>query len=83
MHFKELFMLDGRSANFSKNDAMRRNTVTQLLSDWGLLEVLYPQLINDKVSVRQMKILPFKEKPNWTLVSKYSIGNQNPQPFSG
>ena len=75
VHFKELFMLDGKYSNFSENDRDRRNTIVMLLSDWGLLEITNTAKIQSKASIKQIKILPFSEKLNWTLESKYTIGN--------
>ncbi len=75
VHFKELFMLDGKNADFSENDRKRRNAITQLLSDWGLLEVVNEDKIEDQASVRQMKIISFRDKQNWRLIEKYNIGN--------
>ena len=75
VHFKELFLLDGKPSNLTEDDIARRNTITTLLSDWGLLNVVkttYPDL---KTSLRQIKIISHKEKSNWSLESKYSIGN--------
>jgi hypothetical protein len=74
VHFKELFMLDGKFADFTESDLQRRNTITTLLSDWGLLEVLDPSRIQNTMSLKQIKIIPFREKANWNLVAKYSIG---------
>lgn len=76
MHFKELFELDGKNSDLTDSDLGRRNTISKLLQDWGLVTVLNPSMIdNPKVSTGQIKILPFKEKKNWKLASKYSIGN--------
>ena len=74
VHFKELFLLDGKYSNLSENDCARRNTIVTLLSDWGLLEIVQPEKINNRAMVKQIKILPFKEKSEWTLESKYTIG---------
>jgi len=74
VHFKELFLLDGKHSSFSANDAARRNTIATLLSDWGLLELVHPDQITTTASVKQIKILPFKEKTEWTLKAKYTIG---------
>lgn len=77
VHFKELFMLDGKAANFAEDDKARRNTIIQLLSDWGLVEVVNPEQIKDPVSViARIKIIPHKDKENWNLVAKYSIGGK-------
>ena len=76
VHFKELFLLDGKHSDFSDNDIQRRNRITKLLSDWGLVDVVHEQMIEDASSVSQIKILPHKEKNEWTLVPKYSIGSK-------
>ena len=75
VHFKELFALDGKPTNLSKNDIERRNTVVNLLHEWDLVEIVNPEKAQPTVSIRQMKILPFSEKPEWDLQAKYSIGN--------
>ena len=75
VHFKELFMLDGKSSNFSRDDLGRRNTIGILLSDWGLLGLVNPASITEKASLRQIKIISHKDKANWKLETKYSIGN--------
>ena len=76
VHFKELFLLDGKHSDFNENDLQRRNRITKLLSDWGLVEVVDDERINNIASVSQIKILPHKEKNEWTLVPKYSIGSK-------
>ncbi len=76
VHFKELFALDGKPSNFSENDKARRNTIVGLLSDWGLLNIIQEQNIEDKVPLNQLKILSFKEKDEWSLMPKYNIGNK-------
>ena len=75
LHFKELFLLDGKPSNFTEEDFKRRNTITTLLSDWGLLELVNYTHASEKTNLKQIKIVPFKEKKNWTLNSKYNIGN--------
>jgi hypothetical protein len=76
VHFKELFLLDGKPANLTENDVQRRNTITELLSDWGLLDIVdHSQLENRFASLKQIKILSHREKGDWNLESKYSIGN--------
>jgi len=75
VHFKELFALDGKPTNLSENDIERRNTVVNLLHEWDLVEIVNPEKAQPTVSIRQMKILPFAEKPEWDLQAKYSIGN--------
>jgi hypothetical protein len=75
VHFKELFMLDGKKANLEENDLARRNTIVTLLSDWGLLVTVKgsPEPV---APLRQIKIIPFKEKNEWELCPKYNIGNK-------
>ena len=77
VHFKELFALDGKPSNFSDEDKGRRNAITKLLVDWGLISVVNPSVITDPVTpLSQIKILPFKEKAEWNLVTKYNIGRK-------
>jgi hypothetical protein len=77
VHFKELFALDGKPTNFSDDDIGRRNTITALLEEWGLIKVVEPTKIEDpKMPLSQIKILPHKDKNEWTLVSKYNIGRK-------
>ena len=76
VHFKELFALDGKSANFSDNDAERRNTIAQLLSDWGLIAILNKSIAEKKAPLSQIKVLSFKEKSEWDLQAKYNIGKK-------
>ena len=74
VHFKELFALDGKATNLSQNDIERRNTITGLLEDWGLVEVL--GLSEPRAPLSQIKIISFKEKEEWTLETKYNIGKK-------
>ena len=76
VHFKELFALDGKTANLTLNDVQRRNRIVQLLSDWGLLSVVNVEQISDLAPLNQIKVLSFKEKNDWTLESKYNIGRK-------
>ena len=76
VHFKELFLLDGKQSDFSENDLQRRNRITKLLSDWGLVDVVDDNMIEDVSSISQIKILPHKEKNEWELIPKYSIGSK-------
>lgn len=75
VHFKELFMLDGKPSNFTENDRDRRNTIITLLSDWGLLDIVDESAIESKVSLRTIKIISHRDKKDWNLEAKYSIGN--------
>jgi hypothetical protein len=74
VHFKELFLLDGKKANLEENDLNRRNTIATLLSDWGLVSFAI-KLELTCAPLRQIKIIPFKEKDKWELCPKYNIGN--------
>ena len=77
VHFKELFMLDGKPSNFSDNDAARRNTIVNLLAEWDLIQVVDTDKVKDNVvPINQLKIISFKEKDDWNLVAKYNIGNK-------
>jgi hypothetical protein len=77
VHFKELFMLDGKINNFDDSDKSRRNTIVNLLEEWGLVKVVDPKVVNDPVApLSQIKILPHSEKDQWELVAKYSIGKK-------
>ena len=74
VHFKELFALDGKDTNLSENDIARRNTITNLLNDWGLIEV--KGSLEPMAPLSQIKILSFREKDEWTLETKYNIGKK-------
>lgn len=76
VHFKELFLLDGKKSNLEENDVARRNTITTLMSDWGLLSIDDKEKAQPLAPLRQIKIIPFKEKNNWILQPKYNIGNK-------
>ena len=78
VHFKELFMLDGKPSNFSDNDAARRNTIVNLLAEWDLIEKVDSNKIDEDnvVPINQLKIISFKKKDEWELVAKYNIGNK-------
>jgi len=76
VHFKELFALDGKVADLSDNDMQRRNTVAHLLEDWGLVEIINPDLCEDTAPLSQIKVLSFGEKKDWNLVTKYNIGKK-------
>ena len=74
VHFKELFALDGKETNLSENDIARRNTIANLLNDWGLVEIMSNAEPNAPLS--QIKIISFKEKSEWVLETKYNIGKK-------
>jgi len=73
-HFKELFLLDGNKSTLELTDIQRRNTIATLLSDWGLLTIVNTDKSNDTAPLRQIKVLPFREKNEWELLPKYNIG---------
>ena len=75
-HFKELFALDGKNSTLTENDIQRRNTITLLLQDWNLIEVVNTSLVENKAPLSQIKVLPFKEKSEWNMVAKYNIGKK-------
>ena len=77
VHFKELFLLDGKRSDLSDNDIQRRNRIAKLLSDWGLVQLAEVEEVEGNLApVSQIKILPYKEKHEWQLIAKYSIGNK-------
>ena len=78
VHFKELFALDGKNTNITLNDIQRRNRITQLLSDWGLVTIINQDGVGDLAPLNQIKVISFKEKGDWTLESKYNIGKKKP-----
>lgn len=75
VHFKELFLLDGKKSNLEENDIMRRNTIAILLQDWGLVDIQNKDMVKDSAPMRQIKIISHKDKINWNLQPKYNIGN--------
>ena len=75
VHFKELFALDGKDTNLSENDIARRNTITNLLSDWGLLDVVGTTSV-EAAPLSQIKVISFKDKGDWKLETKYNIGKK-------
>ena len=79
VHFKELFLLDGKPSNLIENDIQRRNTIATLLSDWGLVEIVTVGAFEslDKAPLRQIKVIPHKDKNLWELCPKYNIGNSS------
>jgi hypothetical protein len=79
-HFKELFALDGKHANLTVNDVQRRNRITRLLSDWGLITVVDSESISDIAPLNQIKVLAYKDKGDWILETKYNIGSKKGKP---
>lgn len=77
VHFKEMFALDGKPSNFTEEDERRRNAIAKLLEDWGLVKIVDDNRRNaPRAALNQIKILPFKEKDEWTLEQKYNIGRK-------
>ena len=74
VHFKELFALDGKKTNLSENDIARRNTIVNLLGDWGLINIIGE--VKEVAPLSQIKVLSFGEKNEWTLETKYNIGKK-------
>jgi hypothetical protein len=77
VHFKEMFLIDGKPSNFSEEDMGRRNKIIDLLQEWGLLKVVEPEKISEPVaSMSQIKIINHKEKNDWILEAKYNMGRK-------
>ncbi len=77
VHFKELFALDGKPSNISDNDIERRNAIAKLLEEWGLVKIVNPEVMGELIApLHQIKIISFREKDEWELVSKYNIGKK-------
>jgi len=75
VHFKELFVLDGKPSTITENDIQRRNTIAVLLSDWGLVSINNNEQAKNRAPLRQIKVIAFKERDEWELCPKYNIGN--------
>lgn len=74
VHFKELFALDGKETSLTDEDLARRNTIVRLLSDWNLIKVVDREKMQDYAPMTAIKVIPYKEKSDWNLVQKYTIG---------
>jgi len=74
VHFKELFALDGKQTNLTENDIARRNTISNLLKDWGLISIMGDS--SNVAPLSQIKVLSFREKDDWELTPKYNIGKK-------
>ena len=78
VHFKELFGLDNKPSNFSEEDVARRNTIANLMAEWGLVKLVDPNKTKEPIAaMSQIKILPYKEKDDWELITKYNIGRRS------
>jgi len=77
VHFKELFALDGKDSSITDNDIERRNAIAKLLEEWGLVKIVNPEVMGEMIApLHQIKIISFREKDDWQLVSKYNIGKK-------
>lgn len=77
VHFKELFALDGKDSSITDNDIERRNAIAKLLEEWGLVKIVNPEVMGELIApLHQIKIISFREKDDWQLVSKYNIGKK-------
>ena len=75
VHFKELFILDKLESNISESDIARRNLIAKLLEEWELCDILDPEKIKDPIAnIKQIKIIPHKQKSEWELIPKYHLG---------
>ena len=83
VHFKELFALDGKHANLTLNDVQRRNRITRLLADWGLIDIVKADAVSDVAPLNQIKVLAYKDKGLWALEQKYNIGKKGKTPEEG
>lgn len=80
-HFKEMFKLDGNFSDITEEDISRRNLITKLLQDWGLLTVLEPEKMMFYAPMSSLKIISHKDKENWKLVQKYTVGSEKNKPL--
>lgn len=77
VHFKEMFLIDGKPSNFSDEDKARRNKIASLLQEWGLLKIVEPSKVDENIaSMSQIKIINHKEKHDWILEAKYNMGRK-------
>ena len=76
VHFKELFALDGKQTDLDDDDISRRNTISKLLAEWGLVEIVSEQQLIPADSMSSIKVIPFNQKEEWELVAKYNIGKK-------
>ena len=77
IHFKELFQLDGKPTTFTEDDIARRNTIANILAEWGLVTLVdKAKSAAPVVPISHIKILTYKEKLDWSLQTKYTIGKK-------
>lgn len=77
VHFKEMLALDGNQTNYDEDDEARRNKIVELLAQWNLVKVLDEEPLIPLADINKLKVIPYKDKGNWTLVTKYTIGKKN------
>ena len=77
MHFKEMFLLDGKESDLNKEDIQRRNLIAQLLDEWNLIKIKDDRITEDEADMCKITIIPYSDKKNWTLEAKYSIGKKS------
>jgi hypothetical protein len=82
VHFKELFILDGKASTIDENDIKRRNTIAKLLEEWELVDIVNPEVIDECSPMSQIKVVPYSEKEYYELVPKYTIGKYKSKPFN-
>ena len=81
VHFKELFKLDGKPSTLTKEDVRRRNTIANLLEEWGLVNIINDEIFYEGNSngnflpMKKIRIIPYKDKDKWVLIQKYNLGN--------
>ena len=74
VHFKELFLLDGKKSEIEEEDIQRRNLICSLLDEWELIQLVDKSKIEDRLHIKKIKIIPFSKKEEWNLIAKYNIG---------
>lgn len=76
VHFKEMFLLDGKETSLDDMDIKRRNKIANLLQEWNLCTIKNPEKVTEQCGIKSLLVIPFSDKMNWSLVSKYTIGKQ-------
>lgn len=81
VHFKELFKLDGKPTTITEEDVARRNTIANILAEWGLISLVDKNKSASPVAnISSIKIVSYKDKSNWKLEAKYNIGTNKKAP---
>jgi hypothetical protein len=76
IHFKEIFNIEGKPSTMTLDDVARRNRIISLIEDWGLCTVVNSDMIVNKASMSSIKVVPYKERSQYTLISKYTLGKK-------